>query len=151
MIIRKMTENDRNDVLAMMRVFYASPAVISDGSEAIFTADFDACVGDSPYVEGYLFEEQGQILGYAMIARSFSTEFGKPCVWIEDIYVKEAYRGQGVGSRFFEFIEQANQGVLFMLEVERDNARAIRVYEKCGYSELPYMEMKKHSALSVPS
>ena len=30
-----------------------------------------------------------------MIAKSFSTEFGRPCMWIEDIYIKESCRGAG--------------------------------------------------------
>ena len=46
-----------------------------------------------------------EILGYAMIAKSFSTEFGKPCMWIEDLYIREAYRGTGLGSKFLDYIE----------------------------------------------
>ena len=48
--IRTMKETDRAQILAMMRVFYASPAVWSNGSEAIFEADFSACIGGSPYL-----------------------------------------------------------------------------------------------------
>jgi ribosomal protein S18 acetylase RimI-like enzyme len=29
------------------------------------------------------------------------------------------------------------------LEVEEENDRAVTVYKKCGYEEIPYMEMKK--------
>ena len=35
-IIREMTIEDKASVLEMMRVFYASPAVLSNGSEEIF-------------------------------------------------------------------------------------------------------------------
>jgi len=141
--IRTMKDADRAQILAMMRVFYASPAVLSNGSEAIFEADFKACVGDSPYLKGYIFENEEEIQGYAMIAKSFSTEFGKPCIWIEDLYVKDAYRGHGIGSRFLNFIEGQYPGAVLRLEVEAENERALRVYKACGYEELPYMEMKK--------
>lgn len=141
--IRAMTKEDKPDVLEMMRVFYKSPAVFTNGSEEIFSNDIDACVGDSPYLDGYIFEDGGSISGYAMIAKSFSTEFGKPCMWIEDIYVKDEYRGKGIGSKFFEFIESVYSNCIFRLEVERDNERALHVYRKCGFDELPYMEMKK--------
>ena len=141
--IRTMKETDRAQILAMMRVFYASPAVLSNGSEAIFEADFNACVGDSPYLEGYVFENEEEIQGYAMIAKSFSTEFGKPCIWIEDLYVKDDYRGQGIGSRFLSFIEGKYPDAVLRLEVEAENERALRVYKSCGFDELPYMEMKK--------
>jgi GNAT superfamily N-acetyltransferase len=142
-MIRVMTEQDRAEVLSMMRVFYASPAVLSSGSEEIFNADFDACVGICPFLEGYVFENCGEIAGYAMLAKSFSTEYGKSCIWIEDLYIKEQYRGKGYASRFFGFIEEKYQGSLFRLEVEEENERAMRVYKKCGFEVLPYTEMKK--------
>ena len=53
-MIRKMVEEDREAVLEMMRVFYASPAVLSNGSEEIFQSDIDHCVNDSPYMEGFI-------------------------------------------------------------------------------------------------
>lgn len=143
MTIRKMMEQDREAVLAMMRVFYTSPAVLSDGSEEIYNADIDFCVGDSPYLEGYIFEENETVQGYAMVAKSFSTEFGKPCMWVEDLYMKPEYRGLGSGSQFFQFLEEKYPEALFRLEVEAENERAVRVYEKCGFQVLPYMEMKK--------
>ena len=83
--IRTMTENDKDAVLEMMRVFYASPAVWSNGSDEIFLTDIETCINGSPYLSGFVFEENGALLGYAMVAKSFSTEFGKPCVWVEDM------------------------------------------------------------------
>ena len=142
-MIRLMNREDKAIVLDMIRVFYASEAVLSNGSEEIFLSDIDACVNDSPYLEGYILEENGEIQGYAMIAKSFSTEFGKPCIWIEDLYVKEPYRGMGLGSGFLNFIVDKYPGCLFRLEAEQENARAIAVYEKCGFEVLPYLELKK--------
>lgn len=141
--IRMMEEADRSCVLAMMRVFYASAAVLSNGSEEIFNTDINYCVSESPYLEGYIFEDGAQSQGYAMVAKSFSTEFGKPCIWIEDLYIKSEYRGLGLGSRFFRYIEEKYPDCLFRLEVEAENERAVSVYKKCGYAVLPYMEMKK--------
>ena len=142
-MIRKMIREDKNVIIDMMRVFYASPAVLSNGSEEIFEADVENCVNESPYLEGFVFEENGEILGYGMIAKSFSTEFGKPCIWVEDLYFKPEHRGQGLGSKFFEYLEQNYTDCIFRLEVEEENERAIHVYEKNGFAVLPYMEMKK--------
>lgn len=141
--IRRMEKKDKKQVIEMMRVFYASPAVLSNGSEEIFEADVDHCVGESPYLEGYIFEDGDNIQGYGMVAKSFSTEFGKPCIWIEDIYIKEEYRGLGLGSYFLSYIEEKYPNAVLRLEVEAENKRAVSVYTKCGYKVLPYMEMKK--------
>ena len=142
-IIRPMQPADKEAVLAMMEVFYTSPAVFTNGSATIYSNDFEACVSDNPYLEGYMFEENGQIQGYAMTAKSFSTEFGRPCIWLEDIYIKEAFRGTGVGSQFLKFIGNMYPEAVLRLEVEEENGRAVKVYEKIGFNVLPYMEMKK--------
>lgn len=141
--IRKMIRDDKDIIIDMMREFYASPAVLSNGSQEIFEADVESCVNDSPYLEGFVFEENDEIQGYGMIAKSFSTEFGKSCIWIEDLYLKPEYRGLGIGSKFFEYLEQKFTDCIFRLEVEEENERAIHVYEKNGFAVLPYMEMKK--------
>ena len=141
--IRQMLRADKAAVIEMMRVFYTSPAVLSNGSEEIFENDFENCVNENPYLEGYVFDCGGEVAGYAMLAKSFSTEFGKPCVWIEDIYVKEEYRGQGIGTAFFAFLDENYKNCIFRLEAESENENAIRVYEKCGFEVLPYLELKK--------
>ena len=141
--IRRMGKEDKAVVLEMMRVFYASPAVFTNGSEEIFTRDIENCINENPYLEGYIVEDSKNIQGYAMVAKSFSTEFGKPCIWIEDLYIKDEYRGLGIGNMLMDFITKKYTDCIFRLEVEEENENAVQVYEKCGFSFLPYMEMKK--------
>ena len=141
--IRAMQEGDRGAVLAMMREFYASDAVLTNGSDEIFNNDISGCVSDNPYIEGYVFTDGGLIQGYAMLAKSFSTEFGRPCIWVEDIFVKAEYRARGIATGFFSFIEDKYPGALFRLELEPENEKALSVYKRCGFDVLPYMEMKK--------
>lgn len=141
--ISLMSTNDTENVLKMMRVFYASQAVATNGSEEIFRNDINNCVGDCPFPEGYVFSYNNSVAGYAMVAKSFSTEFGKPCIWIEDIFVKQEFQGKGIGTRFLDYIEQKYPNRIFRLEVEKYNHNAIKLYKKSGYDFLPYMEMKK--------
>ena len=141
--IRNMTESDRQAVVDMMRTFYHSPAVSTNGSEEIYNNDVTACVSGNPYAEGFIFENETEIMGYGMIARSFSTDFGKPCIWIEDLYLKETYRRTGIGSCFFAYLEERFPETILRLEVEEDNHKAVAMYRKNGYETLPYMEMKK--------
>ena len=141
--IRPMTEKDKSAILKMMQVFYTSPAVSTNGSEEIFESDIENCINDNPYLEGYVVENSKEIQGYTMIAKSFSTEFGKPCIWIEDLYIKDIYRGLGLGNMLLNFITENYTDCIFRLEVEEENERAIKLYKKCGFDILPYMEMKK--------
>lgn len=141
--ICEMKRQHAEAVVAMMRTFYRSAAVFTDGSEEIFRADVETCLQGGPYLEGYVFEEDGAVLGYAMLAKSFSTEFGKPCIWIEDLYLLPEHCGKGMGSRFLTFVREKYPNALLRLEVEAENERAVHVYRKNGFDCLPYLEMKK--------
>ena len=143
--IRLMAEHDKNEILKMMKVFYESEAVLSNGSKEIFLNDFNNCVNDNPYLEGYVFTINDLILGYAMVAKSFSTEFGKPCIWIEDLYLKEEYRNQKIGSTFLEYIDKKYPNHILRLEAEESNELALHVYKKNGFKVLPYIELKKEN------
>ena len=138
---RKMNNSDRAEILAMMKEFYASDAVFTNGSDEIFENDFQNCVNDNPYLEGYVFSVDEKILGYAMVAKSFSTEFGKRCIWFEDLYLKPEFRGNGIVPKFVEYIKNRYPDCVYRIELERENAHANHVYKKLGFRELPYQEM----------
>jgi len=143
MTIRELTREDKGAVIDMMRVFYASAAVYTNGSEEIFENDVENCINDRNDMAGNVFEENGVLLGYAMVAKSFSTEFGKPCMWIEDSYLKSECRGQGVGMQFLEYMKEKYPDTLQRLEVEEENETALKLYRKAGFTQLPYMEMMR--------
>lgn len=144
--IRPMAREDLEEVLEMMKVFYASPAILHKAPEEVLRRDIEDCVGDMPYVEGYIFmEAQERIAGYAIVAKGYSTEYGGLCLWAEDIYIKPEYRHRGLVSLFFACLEEKYRGraVRYRLEVEEKNRSAVEAYKKNGYHVLPYMEMTK--------
>ena len=139
-MIRLMKEQDKNEVIEMMTVFYSSEAVSTNGSREIFESDFNNCINSCPYLEGYVFEENDNICGYAMVAKSFSTEFGKPCIWIEDLYIKEEYRHKKIGSLFFDFLKENYKDTIQRLEVDKNNVFAIKAYKKNNFDEVDYLQ-----------
>ena len=141
MNIRKMKFEDKSEILSMMKIFYSSELVFTNGSDEIFNTDFETCINNSPYLDGYVFTQEETIMGYAMIAKSFSTEFGKQCIWFEDLYIKPEYRGNGIAPRFLQYIKELYPECVYRLEVEQENTHATHVYKKQGFSSLPYQEM----------
>ena len=140
--MRKMTAADKPHVLEMMKKFYSSDAVMTNGSEEIFANDIEECLSDSPYLEGFVFTDgEGTVRGYAMIAHSYSTEFGRRCISIEDIYLEEELRGSGIASEFFDYLRIRYPDYVNRLEVETENERAIAAYRRNGFEEIPYREM----------
>ena len=148
MLIREMKSKDIDSVLDMMRIFYNSPAVLHKAPDDILKKDIEDCISDLPFIEGYIIEHNNEIAGYSMLAKSYSTEYAGICIWIEDLYIKPEYRSLGLGTQFFEFVNNKYSSssaatVRFRLEVEPSNKQAIHIYKKCGYNELPYIEMTK--------
>ena len=139
--IRKITRADKKVVIDMMRNFYHSPALITNGSEKIFENNVENCLKDSSCLEGFVFVVGNKKIGYGMLAKSFSTEFGSECIWIEDIYIEKDFRGKGYGTKFIQFVKETYPEKVLRLEAEKENLQAVKTYKKFGFKELPYLEL----------
>ena len=140
-----MQLEDKKEILTMMEEFYSSNAVATNGSNEIFETDFENCINDYQYLEGFVFYQNEKILGYAMIAKSFSTEFAKRCIYLEDLFIKKEFRGQGIITEFLRYLENIYVNSIFKLEVDKCNIDAIEIYKKRGFIPLSYIEMKKET------
>jgi GNAT superfamily N-acetyltransferase len=75
----------------------------------------DALFGAKPRAEALLVEIDGAPQGFAIWFESFNTWTGKPGLYLEDLYVTPAARGQGAGKTIFAH--------LAAIAVKRDYAR----------------------------
>ena len=143
MLIRMLCPADFDRVMDMMQVFYASDALLVHPNQEVLTRTLRDSMAGGPYVTGYGFEVDGVLAGYGMISRSYSTETGGICIWIEDIYICPEYRGQGIGTAFLQFVEGLGGAVRLRLEAEPENEKAMSVYRNAGFQELGYTQLVK--------
>ncbi len=141
-MIRKITEEDRDIYLELAQEFFASDAVLHNVSRRNLEATFDEMVRSDVYAEGYLIEWEGSVAGYGLLAKTFSQEAGGLVIWLEELYLRPQYRCMGLGKAYFAFImDKYKEAARFRLEVEEDNARAMKLYEQLGYERLDYLQM----------
>ena len=141
-MFRKITDSDATLIRKMMMEFYSSPAVLHPVPESYFDATIREALSGSPYVDCYLLDWEGQPAGYALTAKSWSNEVGGLVVWLEEAYVREAFRGHGLGSQLLQELENTyRDAARFRLEVEEENKGAIRLYQRFGYVPLDYRQM----------
>lgn len=145
MRIKKLTQGDFDKTLEMMLVFYASDALLVHADEQTLRRTLSCAVKENPYLTGYGFWMGEELAGYGMVTRSFSTEMGGICIWIEDIYIRPEFRDQGIGSAFLRFVEEKyrESAVRLRLEAEPENERAMAVYRKAGFQVLGYTQLVK--------
>ncbi len=144
-MIRKLDNQDFDEVYAMMQVFYASQALLIHPPLEVIRRTLTDALGENPYLEAYGFAQDDAIVGYAMVTKSYSTERGGMCVWIEDIYIQPEHRHKGYGSNFLAFVEQqyGKTAVRLRLEAEPENIHAMEAYRKAGFEILGYTQMVK--------
>ena len=133
MNIRRGTKEDMPAVLELIKelaVFEKEPDAV-----VVTVADLERDgFGDSPLFQTFVAEIDGNIVGMALFYYRYSTWKGKT-IHLEDLIVREAYRGTGAGSALYctvmhfakaEDLRRVEWAVLDW------NTPAINFYEKSG-------------------
>ena len=63
-----------------------------------------ALFGERPVIEAVIASLDDEPVGYALFFPTFSTFLGKPGLYLEDLYVRPAARGFGVGRKLLEHL-----------------------------------------------
>lgn len=142
-VIRKLEKRDSEAYLSMAAEFYSGPGVLHEVDPGVFERNLAEVLSDSPFLEGFVFETEGMVVGYALITHSFASEVGGRSVFIEEIFVDPQYRGQGIGRQFLDYCVSLMGGEIrrVRLEVTPANEKATALYRSCGFEELDYMQM----------
>ena len=75
-MIRRIESADRSDYIKFAKEFYTSDAVTHDVPEEYLTLTFETLVEGNPFSDGYMIESDGENVGYALVAKTFSQEAG---------------------------------------------------------------------------
>ena len=142
MIIRKINSADREKYVAMAKDFYSSPAVLENIPEENITRSFLEFTGGTPFGDAFIFEENGSIVGYGVLAYTYSQEAGGKVVWLEEIYVCREHRGRGLGSEFIDFVLKEIPAARYRLETEPENEAAARLYIRKGFELFEYVNYR---------
>jgi len=132
--IESATERDVPVILQMIREL----ADYEKMSEQVIATEIglrEALFGARPSAEVILVFADDQPAGFALFFHNFSTFVGRRGLYLEDLFVKPAYRGHGIGKRLL--VELARIAVArgcgrFEWSVLDWNEPAIGFYKKLG-------------------
>nr|WP_320023207.1 GNAT family N-acetyltransferase [uncultured Draconibacterium sp.] len=130
--IRKATEKDFPAIFRLiteLAEYEKSPEKVSNSLELMYE--------QKDYFNCYVAEtEEKEIIGMALYYFSYYTWVGKT-LYLDDLYVKEAWRGNGLGTRLMDKmfeVAKAEKCNRFRLQVLNWNESAIKLYEKSGFT-----------------
>ena len=96
MSIRSAEPRDVTALIAMVLELaeYENAPEQAIATEEDFTRDL---FGGSPRVHALVVEVSGEVVAYAFYFLNYSTWLGRHGIYLEDLYVRPAFRGQGFG------------------------------------------------------
>ncbi len=122
----------------MAEDFYCSDAVSHTIPRENFENAFEDAVNGNLFIELYILEYEGETAGYAAIAVTYTTEGGGKTVWLDELYIKEQFRGKGLGRSVIKFLQKDMSIKRIRLEITPDNERAKALYKSEGFEECEY-------------
>lgn len=91
--------------------------------------------------ELYTILSDGEVAGFLHMGNR-----GGGCNWLEDVFVREGFRGQGVGSAAIETawmrLREEDQETMY-LEVVPANEGAIKLYHRLGFTNLNTLTLNR--------
>ena len=130
------TPVDIETLIPMARDFYAHEGLPFD--ETIVRRALAGVIGDGALGRVFLMLMENAVAGYAILTFGYSLEFRGRDAFVDELYLRDEYRGQGIGKRALGFLAGvcAENGVSALhLEVERSNTRAQAVYRSFGFKD----------------
>jgi ribosomal protein S18 acetylase RimI-like enzyme len=132
---REAKSGDVPDLMRMMRkLAVQEPAIPFDERE--IAATWTLFFSKPEFGRAWLVYAGGELAGYIILALGFSFEYRGHDAFIDELYIDEKYRHQGLGRQTMEFVEQRARelGVTAIhLEVDRENGPAQGLYRRTGY------------------
>jgi len=87
-------------------------------------------------------EENDTIVGQLMITYEWSDWRNKLLWWVQSVYVQKEWRKKGVFTRLLDYTQQKarrKQVAFLRLYMHKQNRSALKVYEKTGWKQEPYI------------
>lgn len=133
MYIKKATQDDAKAIIALIKEL-AEYENLSDQvriDESVFVSH----VFERGLAQVLVAKQDKNIIGYALFFYSFSTFLGRSGIYLEDLYVKKEFQGQGIGLNFIKELAKICKDEGFgRLEWEclDWNEPSIKFYESLG-------------------
>jgi GNAT superfamily N-acetyltransferase len=131
---RRATGADSTRLLSLIRAFWAFEHLPFE--ERDVPASLECLLEHPEFGSVWVAERGDELVGYTVLSFGFSLEHGGRDGLIDELFVTDAERGQGVGTALLEAVFEGcrGEGVRSVhLEVDHTNPRAEALYGRLGF------------------
>lgn len=132
-------------LLSLVDAFHTEEGIAS--SDEHRRAGIKPLLDGIPYGAAYLIGPPRAPIGYIVITFGWSVEFGGLDGIVDELYIRPGVRGRGIATEALTALPNALSAVglrAIHLEVDKDNAAAIKLYKRAGFQPREtYMFMSK--------
>ena len=132
--VREAEPRDVPRILDLIRKKAAFDGV-PDRVEATEDALHNHLFGDRPSAHVILGELGGRVVGFALFFLTFSSFLARPGIWLDDLYVDEDVRGNGVGAALLTHLariaKSKGHGRIEWVTAA-DNSKGLNFYRRSG-------------------
>lgn len=145
MTIRNITAADKEALKPMVFGLYEEDDLDTEMTDEIFDRNVYQALKNNESLRIVIFEANGKPAGYSMLMKQWAGDIGGWLLMIDELYVNKDFRGHGLATHFFDWLdkEYSNAVSMFYLETSRDNESARRLYRKMGFKESSFKSMYK--------
>ncbi len=145
MLIRDFNATDYETYRNMAQELFNGAAAVHALPETNFQNTFEQIMAKGPYLRGLIIEHEQEIAGYCQLAFIYNNEIDGMYVWMDELFIKPAFRSLGLGTKVFQWVNEEYRGKAkkIRFEVSPDNVDALRLYRRLGFQEWPYIQFTK--------
>ena len=134
---------DLDRLAPMVARFHAEAGIISD--DAHIRAALEPLLEGSPLGAVWMIGPKMAPVGYVCVSFGWSLELGGLDGMIDELWVREAVRGRGMGTEAIAALQKAlGASGVRALHLEGIGAQATRLYERAGFQRRPHALLTWH-------
>jgi len=126
--------DDLERLVPLVAAFHDEAGIVQDDTTR--RAALTPLLEGSPHGVAYLIGPARAPIGYIILSFGWSMEFAGMDGFVDEIYIRRAVRGRGIGSEVLSNLPKALAGAglrALHLELRRDNAKVRGFYEKLRF------------------
>ena len=126
---------DIDTIFILMQEFYEIEHLTFDNNSREALADL---LNNKAFGGVWLIQHQSESIGYIVLTIGYSLEFHGRDAFIDELYIRANYRGQGIGTQVLEYMQEVCRSLgikALHLEVDRVNTKAQKLYHSLGFKD----------------